>query len=167
MLDSPSTEVQCETLWGLSNLTATPNLLHIEAFLQEHSLLSRVIGITSHSHSRLRGEALYTITNAICNADPNQLKRLFESNCTQLVQPLCSALTLGHEAGLNLNILHALRKLIDLDQHFPETFLGIDSVMTTVESMGGFEQMERLSETDKNQDVFNEALALVQRHQDH
>ena len=114
---------------------------HIEAFLQEHSLLHRVIDMTNHSNPRLRGEALYTITNAICFSEPNQLKRLFESNSTQLVQPLCSALTLGHEARLNLNILQALRKLIDLDQHFPETFIGIDSVMTTVDSMGGFEQI--------------------------
>ncbi len=73
------------------------------------------------------------------------LKQLFDKESTELVKPLCEALYLGHEAGLTLSILSALKILLDLDEQFKDQLVGIDSVFATVESIGGFDKIDQLA----------------------
>ncbi len=69
LLGSPSTEIVKETLWGLSNITAS-NETHAAAFLAEEYLYRKVINMMSHSHSQLRAESLWIISNLIAKAGP-------------------------------------------------------------------------------------------------
>jgi len=66
-----STEVTTvrEALWGLSNITAsTP--AHVAAFFDESQLLDRVLTLADHSNRDIRKEALFTLCNAVTEADP-------------------------------------------------------------------------------------------------
>jgi len=117
--------------------------------------VERILCLATHSHVRLRGEALYTICNAITTADSYQIKRLFQSKSSDLVKPLCNALALGHETELILCILQAMTTLLNLDEQFLDELMGIDSVYSTIEAVGGFEKVEKVATEHRNQDVFN------------
>ena len=151
-----------EALWGLSNFTASTEAYYTEAFISEQKLFCKVLCMMSHSHSRIRGEALFTICNAIDSCSSGVLKNQYELHRAELIKPLCNALSKGHDANLILSVLQALKKLLDLDEEYPSSFSGMDSVMTTIEAIGAFDHIDQLTE-HKNEDVFKLAYDLIHR----
>ena len=105
---------------------------------------------------------MFTICNAVDSCSSIVLKKQYELHRTDLVKPLCDALSKGHDTDLIVSILQTLKKLLDLDDEYPSTFSGMDSVMTTIEAMGAFEMIDQLTE-HKNEEVFKEAYDLIQR----
>ena len=164
LLGSSDTTCITEALWGLSNITASTKD-HIYRVFMSEDLVDSVLTFMSHSHERLRAEALYVISNAINAADSNHLKRLLELKGCSLVEPMTQALERGHEADLILNILEALTKLLDLDSQYSEVFNGHNTVCITIESVGGFDKVESLLK-EKNRDVFLAAQNVMNRYQD-
>jgi len=68
----------------------------------------------------LSGEAIWAITNAINTADLHRLKRFFEKQSTGLVEPILQGLVNNREKDLLIAMLHAVKKLLDLDIHFKD-----------------------------------------------
>lgn len=52
-------------LFGLSNITGGLNKDHIRYFMEEESLVERVIMLSNSELKQLRGEATWVLTNAI------------------------------------------------------------------------------------------------------
>lgn len=165
LLMSPSTMIIRESLWGLSNITAGTEQ-QAAAFLAEEDLYRKVINFMSHSHSQLRGEALWTISNLVTTVDSSLLKQLFEKENTQLVKPLCEALFKDHDVKLTKNILSAVQKLLNLDEQYKDCFVGYDSISSTIEQVQGFDMIEKLATSHPNNDVYILAQEIMQRYRD-
>lgn len=151
---SPSTDLIRETLWGISNITAS-TLSHIAAFLGEEMLLNRVLVLMTHSNCGLKTEAIYVICNLINSPwiEPDWLRELYDKKGFAIVQPLCKALEDKNlDADILICTLRSLAVLLELDQSFKETLFGFDSVRFSIESHGGFNMIEELL-NHKNQEV--------------
>lgn len=143
LLCSSNVQVVKETLWGISNITASSQS-HVNEFFAAQTLTERVLTFTSHQLMQLRGESLWVICNAITTAHENQLLIVFQKYGTLLLEPLCEALSSGHDIDLVISILRALSTLLSLDHKFGGQLIESESVMAYFDSLQAFSKIEEL-----------------------
>ena len=113
----------------------------------------------NNKNRMLSGEAIWATSNAINVADQNHLKKIFEKHSTGLVEPLLQGLNNDREKDLLIVMLHAIKKLLDLDIHFSDELIESDSVRFTIETSTGFENISSLC-GHPNTEIFLAASSL-------
>ena len=76
-----------------------------------------------------------------------------------MIEPLCAALTRGHEVRLILRILETLGVLLQLDEQYRESNQFVDTVSDRIEQADGTAHINRLV-VHANSDVFKAAQEL-------
>ena len=92
---------------------------------------------------KLKGEALWTLCNAVSVSNPNDLLNFVMKYKNDLIYPLCYNLTklAKGETRLLLALIETLEILLSLDKQFPDFFYGSDSVEVMVDRCQGFEAL--------------------------
>ena len=82
----------------------------------------------THLNIPVRDEALWVVTNIIHSASEPSLKWFYSKYAGELLSPLTDSLANIKQGPLLITALKSIIKLLELDQKFPDDFIGSESV---------------------------------------
>ena len=116
-----------------------------------------------NADTKLKGEALWTLCNAITGSSPTELMTFTNTYNVDLIRPLCYNLTrlAKSEVGLILAVVESIETLLSLDKLCPCSFGGHGSVRRMVEQCQGFDSIHEL-QNHPNEGVYKKCHELLQ-----
>lgn len=87
-----TTEDKNRALFGLSNITGGANKEHVRYFMEEESLVERVIMLSNNDARQLKGEATWVLTNAISQSTEEDRALFVNTFNSDLINALCMRL---------------------------------------------------------------------------
>lgn len=146
LLGSSSSNLLKEVLWSLSNITAGTQS-QVQAFLRYTQLFERIVILMKFPQDNVCDEAIWTMANALQNAEVSCLKQVYNFNRSDLLYELVKA---GEKCLKNSNmslltlLLKSYTTLLQLDEKYPEEFSADKSIDFDFEAAGGFDFVGKL-----------------------
>ena len=100
--------------------------------------------------------------NTLTSVNLQTLDQILRKHQSALIEPLCAALTRGHEVSLIKMILETLSALLQLDEQYRESNLFADTVSDRIEQADGTAHINALM-LHQNQEVYNAARGLLSK----